>query len=149
MTKETTVALVGTDAQVPEILSALEVELKNLKAITDKPYRTTGNLTGFGDIKSETKVENLVRAFSMVRGKEDAYNAAAKELEIKTFPTFNIDGGSADDWKQDIQTRLAVIQYEDRKNTLQNFQTEMSKFLSAEDQKVILLGKMQAYLGTK
>lgn len=149
--KGTSLALTGnTDTQ--EVLELLTAELASLKEITDKPYKTTGNLDMGGttlDIKSEQKVVNLIRAYSSVMGREKAYVQAAKELEIATYPVFEVSGGSAEDWRQDIQTRLAVIQYEDRKNKLQGFQDKMSKFLSEADQKAILVKEMSAFLKAK
>lgn len=147
--KKGTKELALVNADVPDVLALLDEELKNLKTITDKPYRTTGNLENFGDIKVETKVENLIRAFSMVRGKEDAYNKAAKELEIATYPVFQISGGSADDWKQDIQLRMNVIEHDSRKNKLAEYKEKMSKFLSEADQREMLLKEMAAFLKSK
>lgn len=143
--KTTAVTLRGKD--VPDILSLLEKELKSLKAITETPYLTTGNLEGFGDIKNETKVENLIRAFSMVRGKEDAYHKAGRELGFDSYPGFSISGGNAEQWKQDIQLRVAIIQHDDRKKKLQEYKDRVSKFLSEEDQKTILLKEMASFLG--
>jgi hypothetical protein len=146
--KSTALAL-NVNSEVPEVLSLLDAELKSLKQITDKPYKTTGNLDMGGntmDIKTEQKVVNLIRAFSSVNGREKAYTEAAQALELKEWPAFEVSGGSAEDWRQDIQTRLAVIQYEDRKNKLQGFQDQMKKFLSESDQKAILLKEMAAFL---
>lgn len=150
MTKTSkSVALVNADTDVPEVLSLLDQELKGLKAITDKPYKTTGKLDMGGvtlDINTETKVENLIRGFSSVMGREEMYNKSAQALGVKTYPVFQVSGGSAEDWRGDIQTRLAVIQYEERKNKLQEFKDKMSKFLSEADQKNLLLAEMTKFL---
>ncbi len=135
---------------VPSILSTLDEELSSLKKITDKPYITTGN-TILGntsiDIKTETKIDNLVKVFSSISGRASAYQKAMDELGIDQAPEFNVEGGTLAQWKEDIQKRLSVIKYEDRKNTLQGFKDKMSKFLSEEDQKKVLLEEMRSYLG--
>lgn len=130
---------------VPDVLSVLSEKLKELKAITECNYKTSGNLEGFGDIKSETKVENLIRAFSSVRGREKAYNEAAQELGLETYPAFNVSGGNASDWKQDILLRKAVIEHDSTKKKLETLHEQAKKFLSEKDQYQIFLkeaGKM-------
>ena len=149
MGKSKAVAISGnTDTQ--EVLGLLSDELASLKKITDKPYKTTGNLDIGGgntiDIKTETKVVNLIRGFSSIMGREKAYNEAAQELGVKTYPVFEMSGGGVTDWREDIMTRLAVIQYEDRKNKLQGFKDKMQKFLSETDQKEMLIKEMASFL---
>lgn len=144
----TAVAVVG-NAGVPEVLSLLDQKINSLKHITDSVYRTTGQLQGFGDIKSETKIENLIRAFSMVRGKSDAYASAAKELGLTTVPAFSVDGGNVDDWKQDIILRINIISHKEQLDKLTEYKNKMSKFLSEADQKEILMKEMAAFLGAE
>lgn len=144
-TKESTaLALVGTS--VPDVLTVLSEKLKELKAITECNYKTSGSLEGFGDIKSETKVENLIRAFSSIRGREKAYNEAAQELGLETYPVFNVSGGNAADWKQDILLRKAVIEHDDTKKKLETLAEKAKKFLSEKDQYQIFLKEAGAML---
>jgi hypothetical protein len=111
-------------------------------------YKTTGNLDGFGDIKQETKLENLIRAFSSVKGREKAYDDAAKDLGLTTYPQFSISGGTAADWKQDIVLRIDIITHKDKLDKLNDYKEKMSKFLSAEDQKTMLLKEMTEFFKT-
>lgn len=135
--KSVELAVVG--ASVPDVLTILNDKLKSLKAVTECSYKTSGNLEGFGDIKNETKVENLIRAFSSVRGKETAYNAAAKELGLTTYPAFSVSGGNSEDWKQDILLRKAVIEHADTQKKLEDLSSKAQKFLSEKDQYNIFL----------
>lgn len=130
--KSTAIAVIG--ASVPDVLSILNDKLASLKAVTECSYKTNGNLEGFGDIKFETKVENLIRAFSSVRGKENAYNSAAKELGLETYPAFSVSGGNSDDWKQDILLRKAVIEHADTQKKLQDLTDKAKTFLTQADQ---------------
>jgi hypothetical protein len=118
----TTVALVGLD--VPTQLAIVNEKLKSLKHITDSVYRTTGNLEGFGDLKSEAKMENLIRAFSMVSSKEEAYHKSASSLGLNHYPAFSISGGNTADWEHDIKLRINVITHKDVLDKLNGFKTE-------------------------
>lgn len=144
--KETkvTAELTVTD-KIPEILSVLDEQIGKLKTIAESVYKTAGTLDGFGDIKAETKVENLIRAYSSVKGREDAYNNAAKDLGLNQYPQFNVNGGTAADWKQDILLRIDIITHKDKLDKLNEYKEKMSKFLSAEDQKAMLLKEMTDY----
>lgn len=139
--EKVTTALARVD-EVPEVLSLLDQEIGKLKTISESVYKTTGNLEGFGDIKQETKLENLIRAFSSVKGREKAYEDAAKDLGLGTYPQFSISGGTAADWKQDILLRIDIITHKDKLDKLNEYKEKMSKFLSAEDQKAMLLKEM-------
>ncbi len=144
---ETTTAIAQV-SNVPEVLQVLEERIKNLKKIEDQVYKTSGVMEGFGDLKKETKIENLIRAFSMVRGKHNAYNEAADDLGLKSAPQFSWCGGTVEDWKQDIKLRIETINYQDTLNKLKEYKDKMSRFLSEEDQKKMLLSEMSAFLGS-
>lgn len=130
---------------VPQVLSLLDQEIGKLKTISESVYKTTGNLDGFGDIKAETKLENLIRAFSSVKGREKAYDEAARDLGLKTYPQFSVSGGTAADWKQDILLRIDIITHKDKLDKLNEYKDKMSKFLSAEDQKSMLMQEMAEF----
>ncbi len=132
-------------SSVPDVLDQLNKKLAELKHIEESVYKTSGNLEGFGDIKQEMKLDNLIRAFSSVRGREDAYNNAAKELGISPYPVFTVSGGNAADWKQDILLRKAIIEHKTTLDKLNTFKEKMSKFMSEADQKAILLKEMNEF----
>lgn len=139
-----TVALAKID-EVPGVLSLLDQEIGKLKIISESVYKTSGNLEGFGDIKAETKIENLIRAYSSVKGRENAYNDAQKELKVTSAPAFTVSGGTSADWKQDIMLRIDIITHKDRLDKLNDYKEKMSKFLSTEDQKAMLLTEMTTF----
>lgn len=137
---------VATLDNVPSVLDALNKEIADLKHIQETAYKTTGLLDGFGDIRQETLLTNLIRAASMVLAKETAYNNAATWMKLTTYPPFEINGYCADSWIQDILLRKAVIEHKDRLDKLNEFKEKMSKFLSEEDQKAILYKEMAKFL---
>ena len=134
---------------VPDVIAQLEKKIKELDHITDSKYRTSGNLDGFGDIKKETSIANLIKAFSVVMAKANAYQAAATELSIATFPVFEVNGGSVEDWKKDIQLRIAIIEHKETLDKLQGYRDKMKEFLSKEDQKAMLMQEMAEFLASK
>lgn len=143
---ETGVAVLSTTSSVPSVLSVLDEKLNSLKKVVDTPYKTTGNLDKFGDIKQETKMENLIRAFSMVKSMEKAYSDAAIDLGEESVPAFSISGGSVEDWKQDIKLRIAIIKHKETYDKLNKYKEEMKQFLSAEDRRGILMHEMESFI---
>lgn len=140
--KTTVVVSNGNLPSVPDQMEMLKKELSQLKAITETQYKTTGNLESFGNIKSETSVSNLIKAFSSVRGRENAYNEAAAEMGMESYPAFEISGGNKEQWKHDIKLRIAVINHAERKAELEALIEEGKSFLTKEDQYQMYLQKV-------
>jgi hypothetical protein len=131
---------------VPAIISALEEKIKSLSHVTDSKYKTSGVLDGFGDIKKETNVGNLIKAFSSVKGRGEAYVKAAEDLGLVTFPVFELNGGTVEDWKKDITLRINIINHKETLDKLNTYKDKFQKFLSEEDQKMMLLQEMAQFL---
>lgn len=129
-----------------DVMQILQDELNGLKAITESAYKTSGNLDGFGDIKNEQKIENLIRAMSSVIGRETLYNQAADVLGIESYPAFQINGGNAETWSHDIKLRIAVISHAERKAELEELLKEAKSFMTVDDQKELFMKKLQAKL---
>lgn len=145
MTKKSTTAL-GLTSDTPEALKQINAKIAALKHIEDSVYKTNGELEGFGNIKTELKLENLIRAYSMVKAKEAAYEAAAKDLGLKTYPQFLIGSGTADCWKKDILLRIEIINHKETLDKLNSFKSRMEGFLSEQDKKSLLLKEMEDFL---
>jgi hypothetical protein len=143
---ESTETAVALSMEVPNVIAALEAKIKALDHITDSKYRTGGKLDGFGDIKQETNISNLIKAFSSIRGREKAYAEAAEEMGLSTFPVFEANGSTSEDWKQDILLRIAIINHKDTLDKLTEYRNKMKEFLSKEDQKAILFAEMEAFM---
>jgi hypothetical protein len=127
---------------VPDLLTKVNEKIAGLKTITESNYKTTGKLDGFGDIRTETQITNLIRAYSSVMGKEKAYNEAAADLNLSTYPVFEINGFDREAWKHDILLRKAIVEHKETLDKLNAYKEKLSKFLSTEDQKAILLKEM-------
>lgn len=129
------------------ILEKLDGALAELKRVEESPYKTSGQLDGFGDIKSETKIDNLIKAFSSVKGRANAYTDASVDLGIKTCPAFNVNGGSVDDWKHDIMLRIEIITYKEKYDKLKSAKEKLAVFLTEEERKIAILSELKDVLG--
>jgi len=141
--KKTGLAVKG---DITSIISALESEIKSLDHITDSKYRTSGNLKGFGDIKTETKIENLIKAYSSIAGKETMYNNAATELGLTTYPLYTVDGSDSESWKEDIMLRINIINHKEKLDKLTEFKKRTEELLSKEEQKALLVSEISNFL---
>jgi len=142
--KKNNPALLPT-TKTSDVLEQLNAKIASLKRIEESIFKTNGLLDGFGDIKLETKIENLIRAFSSVKIRELGYNNAAAELKRKEYPAFAIGSGTADDWKHDILLRIDILEHKETLDKLNMFKNKMSKFMSEAEQKEMLIKEMQDF----
>ena len=151
MSKKGTSTALTLRGGAPSVMQKLDEKIAELKDIQESVYKTTGVLEGFPtNIKEETKIENLIRAFGSVKGREDNYDEAAVKLGLaKGYPAFNINGGTAEEWKKDIQLRINIINHKETYDKLTMFKEKMSKFLSEEDQQKMLVAEMNSFLGVQ
>jgi len=137
-----------TKGGIPDVMKALEAKMKEFEFIRDSKYKTSGNLDGFGDLKNEKLIPNLIRAYSLVLAKSTAYENAAQDLGLSSYPAFEIGGGSTEDWRSDILLRKAIIEQKENMDKLQAFRDKAAKFMSESDQKAMFFQEMQAFLST-
>ena len=144
--KSTAVALLNTS--IPEVIEVLNQKLAALKHIEECVYKTNGEMKPFGNVKEEMKVENLIRMYSSIRSREKSYNEAAEAMGLKSYPVFS-DNGTAEDWKQDILLRKAIIEQKETLDKLNDFKAKASKFVSEEQQQQMLLKEMADFFAKK
>jgi hypothetical protein len=135
----------GNQFSIPQIISVLEDKLKTLDHIKSTTYITSGVLDG-NDLKKETKIDVLIRSFASVLSRETVYNQSAIELGLETYPAFEIAGYATKSWKHDIKHRIAVINQKDTFDKLEGYKEKISKFLSEQDQKDMLMKEMTAFI---
>lgn len=145
-TKKASNAIAKT-GDVASVINVLDAKIKSLDHISDSKYKTSNKLDGFGDIKSETKIDNLIKAYSSIKGREKAYTEAAEDMGLTTYPQFEVNGSTADEWKSDIMLRIAIINHKDTLDKLTAYKEKMQQFMSKEEQKAALLQEMGAFLG--
>jgi len=146
----TALAIVDNNPSIPDVLLAIKEEIKNLDVVKTTTWKTNGTSESFKgiDLKTETSIPNLIKAYAIICAKEKAYNEAIDELGITEAPVWN-DGGTKEEWKHDIQLRIKIVSIDSRHKQLKEFEAEANKFLSEEDQKTMLFAKMSTFLAGK
>jgi len=140
------IAVVLAGKPTSDVLGLLEEKIKSLKHIEETVYKTTGNLDGFPDIKTEMKIENLVRAMGSVLAREQNYIDGARALGLDVYPAFSVSGGNKEAWLHDIKHRIAVISQKDTLDQLNAFKTKITGLMSATEQKEMIMNDLAAFL---
>lgn len=138
---------------VVKMVEAIDAQLEKLVAVAQTPWKTSGNLNLGGEtlmVKSEMKLDNLVRGLSSVRGREAMYNEALKAFrkempDIKSWPSFTIDGATADMWEDDLILRAKIVTQEETKKKLEEMKRRASEFMTVEDKKEAFLADLAAF----
>ncbi len=140
---ETGIALSG-EMSIPSVIQALDAQIKSLGSIETSKFKTSMNLAPFGDLKKVKDVEVLIRAYSLVRGKANAYNEAAKEMGIENAPAFKEDGNSLAQWKEDINLQVQIATHKDRLESLKAMKVKAEQFVSEEDKRKMFFSELMS-----
>jgi len=121
---------------IPQIISTIDEQIKALGKIETTKYKTNMNLQGFGDLKQAKDVETLVRAHSMVAGKQIRYNESVKALNLGgTAKPFNEGGYTLEEWTHDLDLQVQILTHSERLTELKKIKKEAEQFVSEEDKK--------------
>lgn len=149
--KKETMELAKVDVNdTTALIQLLDAKLAEVKKVEDTPYKTNGDMTEHGfstNIKNETKVEILVRMASVGIAKERAYGEAITELGLTTVPAITFGTGTLDNLLHDIKLRIAIIQQDDQAKLIKKAKEDLSKFMSAEEQKQLIMADLMKSLG--
>lgn len=144
---KTTAVALTKNSDVPSVLQAIEAKIQSIEKITTTPWQATTKCESFGNrnLRDETKLENLARALSALRGKKREYDAAFTDsrenlgMGKTNYPAFVDDGCTIEQWHHDIVLRMNIIEQEETLNKLNKHKAAMTKFLSEEDQKAAVI----------
>lgn len=137
-----------TQDNVPDMLKLVNEKIAQLKGASDEGSRTSGNLEGFGNIKSIKDQVTLIKAASSVIGRSKAYAEAAKEFEgMGDIPPFKIDGATTEQWLHDLKLQYSQVTFKEQLDKLKSVKAELEKHLSAEDKLNASLGNIRDILG--
>lgn len=129
---------------VSEGISFIVEQINKLKHIQETPYKTPGKITMGGsvvvDIKETKEIDTLVKAYSVVATKINAASAAYEKLGFTTYKQPKVDGGTIDEWTDDVKLRLEVIQFTKKLEKLQKTKKAYEDLMDKED-KLNLLNK--------
>lgn len=119
-------------------------KLESLKEETDKPMKTNGqfqwtqgNPQTTKDIFKEKRIFELIRVMGYIVHQSEMYNSGIKEIGLTKFAPFTWCGYPISDWKEDIQTRINVLRYEEKREKLERAQKELSTYMSEEQKKLL------------
>lgn len=123
-----------TQEDIPALLEKVTKQINDIKGDLPKATKTTGTLDGFGKISDISTVTNLIKAYSMIDAKADAYDQAAAEIlpEGIKKPALSINGSSPASWKTDIKGRIKVVARKAELDKLIKVKTKLESNLSAK-----------------
>jgi hypothetical protein len=130
---------------IPDIIQQLDKQIKEIGNIETSQYKTNMELQPFGNLKNVKDVETLVKAHSLVAGKEARYNESVKSLNVEgTAKPFNESGYSLKEWESDIQLQVRILTHKDRLAELKKLKKEAEQFVSEEDKKAMFFKSLMS-----
>ena len=141
---ETTLAT--TSGTVFEHLEKVKQKLSEIQKVTDSVYKTPGRVDTNGislDVKTETKVENLVAAYAGIKSKATAIEGAYADLGITTHKVVKVNDGTVDEWKSDIMLRMNIINNQDKLNELNKIKDGLTELMGKEEKAALLMQKLE------
>jgi len=154
MAKKTMTTALATNSQfsvkdVPALLERVRSQITEIQGNDDDINLTDGNLGALGNIFHMEDPMLLIQAYSMVTGKEVAYNKAAKDMDLKgKIPVLKLNGATIDKWKVDIQKRYKQVTRKNELDKLQQVKSELEGLLSQEDKVAAALGNIADLLNS-
>jgi hypothetical protein len=136
--KETTTALstkqAFTQEDIPGLLEKVNKKISELTKGKKVAPVITVQLPGFGEVTKINDLSTLISACSSVDGKQEAFLAAAKKHlpEGIKAPAFKINGHSANEWNELLETRIAEVAHQKELEKLRQVKTKLEENLSQE-----------------
>lgn len=127
-------------------LEKVKAELANLQKIQESVYKTNGSVAGFSrKVQDETDIPTLIKMYSSVRGKKEAYDAAAEELGLKRYPVFKLEGGTKEEWKADIELRINILNTKQRYDKLTGIKKKLEDLMGKEEKLAIVMKELEDF----
>jgi hypothetical protein len=146
MSEKTSTGVATLDQfSIPTIIETLDKQIKEIGNIETSSYKTNMSLSPFGNLKEVKDVETLVKAHSLVAGKEARYNESVKTLNVEgTAKPFNENGYSLKEWESDIQLQVRILTHKDRLEELKKLKKEAQQFVSEEDKRAMFFQSLMS-----
>jgi len=143
--------VVYTQDDVKTMLDQVTKTIANIKGGSGEIENTKGVSFGeYGEIRSISSLENLIRAHSALSNRRDLYTVSGKLLAGKgmKFPPFKIDGHTFDQWEKDIKAQYITVAQKDKLAALEKMQKALSERLSEEQKLSNTMGEMADLMAT-
>jgi putative lipase involved disintegration of autophagic bodies len=125
-------------------MQLVQQELKKLQKIAETAYNTQDKTILGVVIPNETSIEKLISLDASVKSQQNVYvQSMADKIQkgyIQGAKPFEVAGVSADGIIKDIDLRLQVLSFEERRAKLQKF-ADGYKELVSRDEKIQMLDK--------
>jgi hypothetical protein len=138
-----------TQNDVPGMLEKVTLQLNELIGSEPKESSTKGvQCPGFGLIEEINDVQDLIKAYGSIIGKEEYFKVSLKELglAIKLKP-FTINNITPAKWKSEIKSRINTVANKVQIDKLQQIKATLESNLSAEAKLASDLAKISKDMG--
>jgi len=149
MAKEKMELVLNDKTDLISVVNMLDKKIKEFDGLRDTSYKTSGVLDGIGDIKKETKIDKLIKAYGSVLSREKVYNESAEDLGLKTFPQFELNGHTRSDWKHDINFRISIIDNKDKLDKMKLWKEKLSGIMTKKDIQNGVYSEMNEFFSSK
>lgn len=152
MSNKKTTALATIANNPLKVVTLLDQKIAEMKKIEDTKWKTSGTISAYGitiDLKTETKLENIIRVIASIQGQEQAFTKAQLSLGVKQAPAFTISGHLVEDWISDAKLRIAINNQAEELETLRKFKEKASEFITKEEKQSALFAEMEEYFKGK
>lgn len=138
----------NNDAIIKVLMEKLEEKKSFLGPKPRKVLKTNGLFKREGERININTVSNpitLAGALGFLIAQETAFKEACSRLSVNG--EFLWDGYSVSDWEEDFRDRIAVIEYEKQKKSIEENKSKLASLVSEEAKTEMELEKIKKSLG--
>lgn len=127
-----------TDQNTLTLINEVKKRKKEIAKLEKPNWRTNCSFSyvegsaNVVNIHVESNARNLIMMAAFVHDKESSYDKMVKLLGLENAPEFAWLGFSANDWMDDIKTRISKIQISSKKKKLEELEARLDKLVSPE-----------------
>ena len=138
------------DTVIKELMVKLEEQKANLGPKPKAAWQTNGvfkfSPSEYFNINVTTDTTKFASALGSLLGNAEYFAQACKMLGVKG--EFKWDGYSLEDWKTDFQTRVKIIEYDNKKKLLDATKAKLQSLVSEEERTAMELEDIQKLLAS-
>lgn len=122
-----------TQNDIPTMLQIVKDKIAAIKTKQGEEEKTDKPFAMFGKIKEIKTVEECVKALSLLNGRKERYEEAAKqtEVDLKKYP-YREEGIAYSSWENDIKMRIQYLLHKDELEKYEKVKKELEAHISEE-----------------
>lgn len=142
------------DSKIKALLEKIEEQKKELGTKPRASWNTNGLFKRYESLKNDlfnintvNNAYDLTAALGFLISMQDAFDKAAIKLNVegKVGP-FRWDGYTVKQWEEDFALRIAIIEYDRKKKTLDETKSKLKSLVSEEERTAMELEEIEALL---